>query len=153
LALDVSAERRHSSRHFPLVTLGIIALNVWWFLHEVRLGPDLDHFLFEWGLVPVRYTNSRISSLFSLRNKPRPRTSMFLLAAWMHLLGNMWTLWILATTSGSPRARAATRCFILWRVGRGGAPPLATPVLPCPPSAPARGGGRDGRLFPNVPAR
>ncbi|HYV29730.1 MAG TPA: rhomboid family intramembrane serine protease [Candidatus Binatia bacterium] len=83
------------SRHFPLVTLGIIALNVVVFLHEVRLGPDLDHFLLEWGLVPVRYTNSRISSLFSLREQAAPFvTSMFLHGGWMHLLGNMWTLWI-----------------------------------------------------------
>ncbi len=71
------------SYSFPFVTIGLIALNVLAFLFELSLGPYLrDRFLSVYGLVPYRAT---LITMFS---------SMFLHGGWMHLLGNVWFLWI-----------------------------------------------------------
>lgn len=67
----------------PVVTMLIIAINVLIFLYEVSLeGYGLNHFIETWALVPAHFEVSRVF------------TSMFLHGGWMHLLGNMWFLWI-----------------------------------------------------------
>jgi hypothetical protein len=43
------------SSRFPAATLGIIALNVVVFLHELSLGPQLQDLILSYGIVPVRY--------------------------------------------------------------------------------------------------
>jgi len=81
------------SRRFPVVTLGIIVLNVLIFLKELKVGPHVDAFLLNWGIVPVRFTEA--AQFFSFREKVLPLfTSMFLHGGWVHLLGNLWVLWI-----------------------------------------------------------
>ncbi len=71
------------SRTTPLVTLGIIAINVLVFVHQLTL-PDLelDHFIRHYAVIPAR---------LQLRDLI---TSMFLHGGFMHLIGNMWFLWI-----------------------------------------------------------
>jgi len=67
----------------PVVTITLIVVNVLIFLFEFSLGPRALNVLVEYyGLVPDHF---RLSSVF---------TSMFLHAGWMHVLGNMWFLWI-----------------------------------------------------------
>lgn len=67
----------------PLVTMLLIALNVAVFIYQLTLDPfSLNEFLRAWGTVP---RNFEISSLL---------TSMFLHGGWMHLLGNVWFLWV-----------------------------------------------------------
>ena len=80
------------SRSFPLMTLALIIVNTVVFLYELRLGPALERFLLIYGFVPVRFSEAepwnlpaRFVPLFS---------SMFLHGSWLHLIGNMWTLWI-----------------------------------------------------------
>jgi membrane associated rhomboid family serine protease len=81
------------SRRFPGVTLGIIALNLLMFFQELKLGPHLDQFMLVWGIVPGRYADA--AHLFSLGEKILPLfSSMFLHGGWLHLIGNMWVLWI-----------------------------------------------------------
>lgn len=71
------------SRSTPVVTVAIIAVNVLLFLYQVSLDRfSLNHFIMEYGVVPDRL---HYSSLL---------TSMFLHGGWMHLIGNMWFLWI-----------------------------------------------------------
>src|SRR5436190_1431813 len=83
------------SRTFPGVTIVIIILNVIAFLNELRLGPNLEDFLRDYALVPIRYTDGSVASHFSLFEQAAPfLTSMFLHGGWLHLIGNMWTLWI-----------------------------------------------------------
>jgi len=83
------------SRRYPVMTVTIIAVNVAAFLHELGLGRNLEEFLVVWGIVPVRYTVPQVAGLFT-----RPEqllaflTSMFLHGGWLHLFGNMWSLWI-----------------------------------------------------------
>ncbi len=67
----------------PVVTVFLIAVNILIFLFEVSLDAySRNHFIAEFGLVPYRFHVSGVL------------TSMFLHAGWMHVLGNMWFLWI-----------------------------------------------------------
>src|SRR5437016_5214159 len=80
------------SRRFPGITLGLIVLNVLIFFQELRLGPHLENVLLSLGIVPLRYTEPQF---FSLGQKVVPLfSSMFLHGGWVHLIGNMWVLWI-----------------------------------------------------------
>jgi len=70
------------SRTTPVVTVGLIAVNVLVFLFEVSLGDSVDLFLQTYGLIPAD---------FSL---PTMATSMFLHGGFSHVGGNMLFLWI-----------------------------------------------------------
>ena len=84
------------SRRIPIVTVGIIALNVLGFLWELQLGPRrLERAFIELAIVPVRYSIPEIAQSFSPAEQILPFfSSMFLHGGWLHLIGNMWTLWI-----------------------------------------------------------
>ncbi len=74
----------------------IIALNAWVFYKELGLGdgPALEEFFFTWGLVPARFTAGLQEGL-PLSDLLVPWfSSMFLHGGWMHLIGNLWFLWI-----------------------------------------------------------
>src|SRR3954469_11020434 len=80
---------------FPVITFSLIVLNVLAFFYELKLGPDTEYFLMDYGIVPARYTNHAVSQHFSLIEQIVPFvSSMFLHGGWVHLLGNMWVLWI-----------------------------------------------------------
>ena len=67
----------------PVVTVFLIVINVLVFLFEVSLDPySRNDFINTYGLVPDHFS---FQSML---------TSMFLHGGWMHLLGNMWFLWI-----------------------------------------------------------
>jgi membrane associated rhomboid family serine protease len=71
------------SRTTPYVTITLIGVNVLVFLFEVMLPEsDLRTFLFSYGLVPSEF------SWFTAV------TAMFVHASFMHVGGNMLTLWI-----------------------------------------------------------
>jgi membrane associated rhomboid family serine protease len=71
------------SRTTPYITVTIIILNSLAWLFEVSLPQDvLNQFLFVYGVVPA-YLSA-----------PTLITSMFLHGSWMHVIGNMWYLWI-----------------------------------------------------------
>jgi membrane associated rhomboid family serine protease len=83
------------SRTFPGVTVLLILLNVLAFLNELRMGEQIEDFLGQYALVPARYTDERVTAHFSLFEQALPfLTSMFLHGGWIHLIGNMWILWI-----------------------------------------------------------
>jgi membrane associated rhomboid family serine protease len=83
------------ARGWPVVTWILIGINVWVFLHEVLLGPELEAFLRTWGFVPARYflVAEIDPSNWVARYLPL-LTSMFLHGGWAHLIGNMLYLWI-----------------------------------------------------------
>lgn len=67
----------------PFVTVGLILVNLLAFFYELSLDDfSLHHFLTEWGMVP---RNFEFADIF---------TSMFLHGGWMHVIGNIWFLWI-----------------------------------------------------------
>ncbi|MFB3886617.1 MAG: rhomboid family intramembrane serine protease [Thermodesulfobacteriota bacterium] len=83
------------SRHFPVVNVIVIGLNIVAFLWELMQGPQLNQAFFFFGLVPVRYSDPELSAHFTLFQQVFPfLTSMFLHGGLLHILGNMWFLYI-----------------------------------------------------------
>jgi membrane associated rhomboid family serine protease len=72
-------------RTVPLVTYGLIVLNVLLFLVELSGG---DALVGKWAFVPSRFL------AHPLGDSPTLFTSMFMHAGWVHLGGNMRYLWI-----------------------------------------------------------
>ena len=80
---------------FPGVTVSLIALNCVLFLYELLLGPGLRDFMFQWGFIPERLTLAlRFGDAPLVPNLATLLTSLFLHGGWLHLIGNMWYLWI-----------------------------------------------------------
>src|SRR5687767_3156909 len=83
------------SRTFPVVTLLIVLLNGLVFFYELSLGRQLEYLLIDWAIIPLRYTDPDWARHFTITEQAKPfLTSMFLHGGWLHLIGNMWTLWI-----------------------------------------------------------
>ncbi len=86
---------RNPSGTFPFVTIGIIFINVSIFLYELSLGSDLNAFLYQYGIVPIKVAHYYRSPDLTLIDTFFPfLSSIFLHAGFVHLIGNMWFLWI-----------------------------------------------------------
>ncbi|HMK77170.1 MAG TPA: rhomboid family intramembrane serine protease [Thermodesulfobacteriota bacterium] len=83
------------SKNFPAVNILIISLNVIVFLWELLQGPDLKEVFYVCGIVPVRYSNPEVAAHFTNLQQYLPfLTSMFLHGGFLHLIMNMWFLYI-----------------------------------------------------------
>ena len=69
----------------PVVTYGLIALNVIIFLFELNAG---EPFIRQWAVTPRRLVNDPAGNFMTVF------TAMFMHGGWLHLLGNMLYLWI-----------------------------------------------------------
>src|SRR4029079_1846133 len=83
---------KNPSGTVPLVTLAIIAGCTVAFLYELS-APSLNQLFATYALVPARVTlglenGSPLGALTPFL------TSMVLHGGWLHLIGNMWYLWI-----------------------------------------------------------
>lgn len=81
----------------PYVTYFLIGLNLVIFLFEASLSPQsFKALLFQLGMIPANLTASLSGgSHGGLTAAFLPAlTSMFLHGSWMHVIGNMWFLWI-----------------------------------------------------------
>jgi membrane associated rhomboid family serine protease len=77
------------SHKFPIVTLTLIAANILVFFHESQLSSHaFPRFIYTWGLTPSLFTSSPFSGGLNIF------TSMFLHGGWLHLLSNMWVLFV-----------------------------------------------------------
>jgi membrane associated rhomboid family serine protease len=72
------------SRTTPYITITIILLNALAWFYEVSMPDErmLNRFLFTYGVVPAAFAPATLI------------TSMFLHGSWLHIIGNMWYLWI-----------------------------------------------------------
>ncbi len=84
------------SRTTPYITVTIIVINALAWLFELELPRDvLPAFLQVYGVVPANFRGSTlVTSMFLHGAGPTLVTSMFLHGSWMHVIGNMWYLWI-----------------------------------------------------------
>ncbi|MBS1257212.1 MAG: hypothetical protein MAG551_00248 [Candidatus Scalindua arabica] len=86
---------RNPSGTFPYVTIGIIIINVLIFLYELSLGSGLGEFIMKFGVVPLKVSYYSQASDLTFVNTFFPFiSSMFLHGGFVHLIGNMWFLWI-----------------------------------------------------------
>ncbi len=83
------------ARRLPLVTVLLIIANIYIFLKEIFLGAELKSVIYKYALIPAAYLHpgtwtgpQAVSNAMSLVS------ALFLHGGWLHLLGNMWYLWI-----------------------------------------------------------
>ena len=79
------------------MTWALIGINLAVFLYELSLPPeDLERFIYLFGIVPARYSHPEWAHWMGLRvDDYWPfLTCMFLHGGWLHIIGNMWSLWI-----------------------------------------------------------
>ena len=83
------------SRTFPIITLSIIVINSIIFIYELYLGSDVDHLVSSLGVTPVLYTQAWQENPWQLISGIVPLlSSLFLHGGWLHVISNMWYLWI-----------------------------------------------------------
>jgi membrane associated rhomboid family serine protease len=77
------------TRRMPLITWLLIGLNAAVFVYEIGMAPaGLERFVRTWGLVPAQLFGQPQSEWVTIL------TSMFLHGGWIHILSNMWILFI-----------------------------------------------------------
>jgi hypothetical protein len=88
------------SETFPFVTKVVILVNVLAFLWELSLGRNVSQAFLQYAVIPARYTHpDAAAEVFGAFGNPVAAllpfaSSMFLHGGWLHLIGNLWTLWI-----------------------------------------------------------
>lgn len=77
------------SRRFPIINMVIIIANVLAYLYELQMDSGtLKGFIFIWGLVPSHLLNNPSAEWVTIFS------SMFLHGGWLHIISNMWVLFI-----------------------------------------------------------
>ena len=81
---------------WPWVTLALIAVNVAIYLYQLHIGSQAATDLFyQKGAVAAKLSRLKILSFRqSVGLLPTMFSSLFLHAGWVHLIGNMWFLWV-----------------------------------------------------------
>jgi membrane associated rhomboid family serine protease len=103
-------------RSFPVITLLLIVVNFLIFFYQLSLPPKAGEALVMTnGLVPVRIQYALIGAhhvTFAQALVPL-FTCMFLHGGWMHIIGNMWFLWIFG---GNVEDRFGTFPYLLFYI-------------------------------------
>src|SRR5256885_12376835 len=85
------------SRSVPVVTRALILINVIVFFFELMLPRQgLEQLFYLFGLVPARFTHPDWAAYvgFPVDSYWPILTHQFLHGGWLHIIANMWTLWI-----------------------------------------------------------
>lgn len=86
---------KNPSGKFPLVTFVLIVINVLVFIYQLSLRETLRPFIHRYALVPANIFFFGKTPGISIKHTFLPfLTSMFLHGGWLHVIGNMWYLWI-----------------------------------------------------------
>jgi membrane associated rhomboid family serine protease len=145
-------------RYPATATYGLIGTNVLVFLFQISLPPDAEEaFLYLYGLVPARYTDPVWARQVGLPpDWGLPFVSnMFLHGGWLHLILNMWTLWLFGGAVEDRLGHGRYLVFYLaCGVAAGGAHAWvnANSTVPAVGASGAIAGvlGADGRFFPRA---
>jgi membrane associated rhomboid family serine protease len=81
---------------FPAVTLGLIVANIVVFIHQLTLSDRATTiFINTYGMVPAHLQMALAGHRYTLGQALIPLfTSMFIHGGFLHIIGNMWFLWI-----------------------------------------------------------
>jgi len=83
------------SKNYPVANNILIGINAFLFFVQIMQGPGIERFVFTYGLVPARYTVPELAHHFTFFEQAVAFVSfMFLHGGFLHLLGNMWSLYI-----------------------------------------------------------
>ena len=85
------------TRTVPVVTRAVILINVVVFFFELTLPPEaLERFFFLFGIVPTRLTHPDWAAAKGFPGGAywTLLTHQFLHGGWLHIISNMWALWI-----------------------------------------------------------
>lgn len=82
------------ANHFPAVNLWLIIVNIFCFLYEINLGTSLQAFVSVYGFVPARFVAQQAEIGLGFSQFLPIFSSMFLHGNFIHLISNMWMLWI-----------------------------------------------------------
>jgi membrane associated rhomboid family serine protease len=85
-----------AKRRWPWATLGLIVANLAVFLYQLHIGPQAAMDLFyHQGAVASKLSRLQLLSFQqTVWLLPTMFSSLFLHAGWLHLIGNMWFLWV-----------------------------------------------------------
>lgn len=75
------------SPRFPFINVLIILATVYVFFQQM-VSPDFEAFIYQYALIPAQIDFNNFQSLTPFI------TSMFLHGGWLHLISNMWFLWV-----------------------------------------------------------
>lgn len=83
----------------PVLTIGLIAVNVVVYLYQFTLGADGADFVVKYGVIPFELTQwQELTPTFAAPIPLTIFTSMFLHGGWFHLGSNMLYLWIFGSS-------------------------------------------------------
>ncbi|MFC1844291.1 rhomboid family intramembrane serine protease [Thermodesulfobacteriota bacterium] len=83
-----------SAKTFPYVNIGLIVINSVFFIYQMSYGPAVDQLIFTLGFIPARFIAQQGENPLNPVGFIPVFSSMFLHANFVHLLSNMWMLWI-----------------------------------------------------------
>ncbi len=102
------------ARRFPLVTVGIVTVNVLAFLWELGVGGVERPLVESWAVVPAQLVGAASGNGPWAREGATALTAMFLHGDLWHLLGNMWFLWIFGDNVEDRIGRGGFAAFYLF---------------------------------------
>ncbi|MDR3564529.1 MAG: rhomboid family intramembrane serine protease [Negativicutes bacterium] len=83
------------SRHFPYITVGLIIINFYTFFQEIGMSDAaLAGSIQNYGLVPASFLANFDSHPLAVSTYVPLFSDLFLHGGWMHIIGNMWYLWL-----------------------------------------------------------
>jgi membrane associated rhomboid family serine protease len=82
------------ARTFPIVNIGLIVINIVFFLYQMSYGHKGDQLILAFGFIPARFFAQQAEGWINISRFLPVFSSMFLHANLLHLISNMWFLWI-----------------------------------------------------------
>ena len=82
------------AKNFPTVNIGLIIINVVFFIYQVSYGHRVDQLIMAFGFIPARFLEQQAENFLNPARFLPVFSSMFLHGNLLHLISNMWMLWI-----------------------------------------------------------
>lgn len=83
------------SHSLPIATISIILANIYFFYRELSIPDHIaNEMIRQYGLIPVRFIEGLSRGSTNIYDYIPIVSNLFLHGGWMHIIGNMWYLWI-----------------------------------------------------------